>query len=150
MMTSDGPKVVEFNCRFGDPETQVVLPLLNGDFVELLYSAASGKINKDAVMYNGGSSVCVVAASGGYPGKFEKGFVIKGLENAFQNVNVYHAGTKESDGKILTNGGRVLNITSFTEKNDLIVAKRMAYEVLSKINFEGMHYRKDISDKALK
>jgi phosphoribosylamine--glycine ligase len=148
MMTSAGPKVVEFNCRFGDPETQVILPLLDGNFVELLHSAASGKINKDAIKYNGGASVCVVAASGGYPDKFEKGFVINGLENVFPNVNVYHAGTKELDGKILTNGGRVLNITSFTEKNNVIEAKRIAYEALSKINFEGMHYRKDISDKA--
>ncbi len=148
MMTSAGPKVVEFNCRFGDPETQVILPLLDGNFVELLYSAASGKINKDAIKYNGGASVCVVAASGGYPDKFEKGFVINGLENVFPNANVYHAGTKELDGKILTNGGRVLSITSFTEKKNVIEAKRIAYEALSKINFEGMHYRKDISDKA--
>ena len=149
MMTSSGPKVVEFNCRFGDPETQVILPLLDGNFVELLYSAASGKIKKDAVKYNGGASVCVVAASGGYPDTFEKGFVINGLENVFKNVNVYHAGCKELDGKILTNGGRVLNVTSFIEKNNLTDAKKMVYEALSKINFVGMHYRKDISDKAL-
>lgn len=149
MMTNSGPKVVEFNCRFGDPETQVILPLLEGNFVELLYSAASGKINNDAVKYNGGASVCVVAASGGYPDTFEKGFIINGLENVFPNVKVYHAGTKEENGKILTNGGRVLNITSFIEKNNLTDAKKIAYEALSKINFERMYYRKDISDKAL-
>lgn len=150
MMTEDGPMVVEFNCRFGDPETQVVLPLLKGDLVELLSSAANKKLNKDAVKYNGGASVCVVAASGGYPDKFEKGFEIHGLNNLPKNVRVFHAGTKEVDGKILTNGGRVLNITSFTEKNDLKEAKRIAYDSLSKINFDGMHYRKDISDKAIK
>ncbi len=149
MITNDGPKVVEFNCRFGDPETQVVLPLLDGDFCELLYSAACGMLKKDSVKYNGGASVCVVLASGGYPDKFKKGFVINGLKNVFQNVNVYHAGTKEADGEIITNGGRVLNITSFTEKNDLIEAKRTAYEAISKINFTGIHYRKDIADKAI-
>ena len=148
MMTSQGPKVVEFNCRFGDPETQVVLPLLERNFVELLYSAACGKINKETVRYNGGTSVCVVAASKGYPDKFEKGFEIHGLDQVPPKIKVYHAGTKEVDGKILTNGGRVLNVTSFTEKNDLIEAKRIAYGALSKINFDGMHYRKDISDKA--
>ncbi|MCX6168028.1 MAG: phosphoribosylamine--glycine ligase [Ignavibacteriales bacterium] len=150
MMTDSGPKVVEFNCRFGDPETQVILPLLDGNFVELLYSAASGKINKESVWYNGGASVCVVAASGGYPDKFEKGFIITGLENDFPNAKVYHAATKEVNTKIITNGGRVLSVSSFTKKNDLIEAKRISYDAISKINFDGMHYRKDISDKALK
>lgn len=148
MMTNQGPKVVEFNCRFGDPETQVVLPLLEGNFVELLYSAACGKINKEAVKYNGGTSVCVVAASKGYPDKFEKGFEIYGLEQIPQKIKVYYAGTKEVNGKILTNGGRVLNVTSFTEKNDLIEAKRITYDAITNIHFDGMYYRKDISDKA--
>lgn len=149
MMTNQGPKVVEFNCRFGDPETQVVMPLIDGDFVELLYSTACGKINKEAVKYNGGTSVCVVAASKGYPDKFEIGFEIKGLENNQQNIKVFHAGTTEENGKILTNGGRVLNVTSFTEKNNLIEAKGIAYNHIAKIHFEGMYYRKDISDKAI-
>jgi phosphoribosylamine--glycine ligase len=149
MLTDKGPKVVEFNCRFGDPETQVVLPLLNGDFIKFLYSAASGKLDKNAIEYNGGSSVCVVAASGGYPEKFEKGFEITGLDSLPRSVSVYHAGTIRTDGKLLTNGGRVLNVTSFTEKNDLFKAKQIAYDALSKIRFEKMHYRKDISDKAL-
>jgi len=148
MMTDQGPKVVEFNCRFGDPETQVVLPLLDGDFVELLYSSANGKINKDSVKYNGGTSVCVVAVSKGYPDKFEKGFEIHGLEQVPEKIKIYHAGTKYVDGKILTNSGRVLNITSFTEKNDLIEAKRIVYDAIAKIHFDGMYYRKDISDKA--
>jgi phosphoribosylamine--glycine ligase len=150
MLTKDGPKVVEFNCRFGDPETQVVLPLLTGDFLELLSSAANGKINQDAVKYNGGSSVSVVAASGGYPDKFTKGFEIHGLNDVDSNITVYHAGTKEVDGKILTNGGRVINVTSFCETNDLIEAKRIAYSAFSKIYFDRIHFRKDISDKAIK
>ncbi len=150
MMTDEGPKVVEFNCRFGDPETQVVMPLLDGDFIELLNSSASGRINKKAVRYNGGASVCVVASSKGYPGKYEKGFEICGLENLPERTKVYFAGIREENGKLFTDGGRVLNITSFTEKNDLREAKRIAYEALKKISFEGMHYRLDISDKALK
>jgi phosphoribosylamine---glycine ligase len=150
MLTQEGPKVVEFNCRFGDPETQVVMPLLAGDFLELLSSAAKGKINLDAVKYNGGSSVTVVAASGGYPDRFEKGFEIHGLDDVDSNIKVFHAGTKEVEGKIVTNGGRVLNITSFCEKNDLRKAKEIVYGAFPKINFDKMHYRKDISDKALK
>ena len=150
MMTDDGPKVVEYNCRFGDPETQVVLPLLEGDFLELLYSCANGKLENNSVKYNGGASVCVVAASAGYPEKYSKGISIYGLDDLTENVQVYHAGTLEVDGKIVTNGGRVLNITSFTKKNDLKEAKRIAYGAIQKINFDGMQYRKDISDKALK
>jgi len=151
MMTPIGPRVVEFNCRFGDPETQVVLPLLKGDFLELLFSAASGKINKDAVKYNGGASVSVVAASGGYPDKYEKGKEIFGLERFVdsKDVIVFHAGTKEIEGRILTDGGRVLNITSICEENNLSKAKTIAYDAIRKINFDGMQYRKDISDKAI-
>jgi phosphoribosylamine---glycine ligase len=148
MMTAQGPKVVEFNCRFGDPETQVVLPLLDGDFLDLLYSSASGNLNK-SVKYNNGASVCVVAASGGYPDKFKTGFEITGLEAINDSIKVFHAGTKEVDGKIVTNGGRVLNITSVIRENNLTTAKRIVYEAIHEINFDSMHYRKDISDKAL-
>ncbi len=150
MMTAEGPKVVEYNCRFGDPETQVVLNLLNGDFLELLYSTAIGKINTDAVYYNGGSSVSVVVASGGYPDRYDTGFAISGLDDISENVKIFHAGTKELNGKIVTNGGRVLNITSFCEKSDLRYAKKIAYDAIKKIHFDKMHYRKDISDKALR
>lgn len=147
MMTKDGPKVVEFNCRFGDPETQVVLPLLEGNFLELLYSTASDKLNK-SVKYVNGASVCVVAASGGYPDKYTTGFEINGLENESDSIRIYHAGTKEINGKIVTNGGRVLNITSIINENSLSKAKTIVYGAIAKIYFEGMHYRKDISDKA--
>ncbi len=151
MLTSEGPKVVEYNCRFGDPETQAVLPLLDGDFLELLYSASSGEIKKDAVWYNGGSSVCVVAASKGYPESYEKGKEIYGLEHINdEDIIIYHAGTKEENDKLVTNGGRVLGVTSILKENNLSLAKKRSYEALSKIYFDGIYYRKDIADKAIK
>ena len=149
MITSAGPKVIEFNCRFGDPETQAVLPLLNGDFLELLYSAANGNLNKNAVKYNGGSAVCVVAASGGYPEAYKKGFEIKGLESEDEGVVVFQAGTKMQGNKITTNGGRVLGVTSVVQADNLKLAKQKAYNALSNIYFEGIYFRKDIADKAI-
>ena len=150
IFTDKGPKVIEFNCRFGDPETQAVLPLLKGDFLRLLYSAAEGKIDKNIISYNGGASVCVVAASSGYPDSYKKGFEIKGLDNLPDDIIVYHAGTSEADGKIITNGGRVLGVTSVVPENDLVRAKSKAYEALEQINFENIYYRKDIADKAIR
>ena len=149
MITSAGPKVIEFNCRFGDPETQAVLPLLNGDFLELLYSAANGNLNKNAVKYNGGSAVCVVAASGGYPEAYKKGFEIKGLESEDEGVVVFQAGTKMQGNKITTNGGRVLGVTSVVQGDNMKLAKQKAYNALSNIYFEGIYFRKDIADKAI-
>jgi phosphoribosylamine--glycine ligase len=150
IITDEGPKVIEFNCRFGDPETQVVLPILKGDFLHLLYTAAIGNIDKAAVEYNGGSSVCVVAASKGYPDSFEKGFEISGLNEQQADIIIYHAGTKEINGKIVTNGGRVLGITSVLPDFNLMLAKDLAYKALAKINFKNIYYRKDIADKAFK
>jgi len=150
IITDEGIKVIEFNCRFGDPETQVVLPVLKGDLLHLLYTAAIGKIDKAAVEYNGGSSVCVVAASKGYPDTFEKGFDITGLDELRADIIVYHAGTKEVNGKILTNGGRVLGITSVLPDFNLMLAKDLAYKALEGIQFKNIYYRKDISDKAFK
>ena len=149
MLTEKGPKVIEFNCRFGDPETQAVLPLLNGDFLKLLYSAAKGKMDKNIITYNGGSSVCVVAASSGYPDSYKKGFEITGLDDLPEDVIVFHAGTKEKNEKIVTSGGRVLGITSVIQENDLVKAKAKAYEALEKIHFKNIYYRKDIADKAI-
>lgn len=149
ILTSDGIKVIEFNCRFGDPETQAVLPLLKGDFLKLLYSAAEGKLDKNSVSYNGGSAVCVVAASLGYPGQYKKGLEIFGLDEIPENTIVFHAGTKEDNGKILTNGGRVLGVTSVLDENDLPKAKNLAYKALDKIHFSNMYYRRDIADKAI-
>lgn len=151
MMTNEGPKVVEFNCRFGDPETQVVLPLIDGDFLELLYSAAKGKIEKNAIKITRKTSVCVVLASKGYPEKVEKGKEIFGIEeiSKMSDVQIIYAGAKESDNKIFTDGGRVLNIVSTIEGNDLKHCKMNCYNAIAKINFDGMQYRTDIADKAL-
>ncbi|MGD8305999.1 MAG: phosphoribosylamine--glycine ligase [Ignavibacteria bacterium] len=149
ILTDKGPKVIEFNCRFGDPETQAVLALLEGDFLKLLYTAAKGELAKDAVRYNGGSSVCVVAASSGYPESYEKGFEISGLDDIPENTIVYHAGTNEVGGKILTNGGRVLGVTSVLKENNLAEAKKKAYQSLEKIHFKNIYYRTDIADKGI-
>jgi phosphoribosylamine--glycine ligase len=150
MIKDSVPKVIEFNCRFGDPETQVVLPIIEGDLLELLYSAASGNLNKNSVEYSGGCAVCVVASSVGYPDVYKKGFEIMGFDKISKDIIVYHAGTKKIDDKILTNGGRVLGVTSVLEKNDLRLAKKIVYEEIKKIDFEGIYYRKDIADKAFK
>lgn len=150
IITDEGVKVIEFNCRFGDPETQVVLPVIKGDFLHLLYSASLGKIDKAAVEYSGGSSVCVVAASEGYPDSYKKGFEIKGLDEQPADIIVYHAGTREENGKIITNGGRVLGVTSILRDFNLMLAKDKAYKALEKIKFENIYYRKDIADKAFK
>lgn len=150
IITDEGIKVIEFNCRFGDPETQVVLPVIKGDFLSMLYTASLGKIDKAAVDYNGGSSVCVIAASKGYPDSFEKGFEIFGLDVMPADIIVYHAGTKEENGKIFTNGGRVLGVTSVLPDFNLMLAKDKVYETLRKINFKNIYYRKDIADKAFK
>lgn len=150
IITEEGIKVIEFNCRFGDPETQAVLPIVKGNFLQLLHSASLGKIDKAAVEYNGGSSVCVVAASGGYPDSFEKGFEITGLDEQLVGILVYHAGTKEVNGKIITNGGRVLGVTSVLPDFNLMLAKDLAYKALSGIKFKNIYYRNDISDKAFK
>ncbi len=150
MITNDGPKVVEFNCRFGDPETQVVLPLLKGDFLKLIYSSAIGKLDKKAVHYEDGCAVCIVAASKGYPDSYEKGFEITGLDINDNKIFVYHAGTSEADEKVVTNGGRVLGVTAVLNKNDLRNTRDKAYDAIKQIHFEGMYYRNDIANKALK
>ncbi len=148
IIMKDGPKVIEFNCRFGDPETQVVLPLLDGDFLQLLYSAAEGNLDENSVKYSGGSSVCIVAASKGYPDEYKKGFEITGLDSSIENVIIYHAGTKKENDKILTNGGRVLGVTSIINNYDIKLAKEVAYKAINKIHFDGIYFRKDIADKA--
>jgi phosphoribosylamine--glycine ligase len=150
MITNEGPKVVEFNCRFGDPETQVILPLLKGDFLKLLYSSASGKLDKNSVRYEDGCAVCIVAASKGYPDSYKKGFEITGLDINDKKIIIYHAGTDQANDKIVSNGGRVLAVTAVLNKNDLREAREKAYEAIKEIHFEGMYFRKDIAVKALK
>jgi phosphoribosylamine--glycine ligase len=150
MITNEGPKVVEFNCRFGDPETQVILPLLKGDFLKLLYSSASGKLDKNSVRYEDGCAVCIVASSKGYPDSYKKGFEITGLDINDKKIIIYHAGTDQANDKIVSNGGRVLAVTAVLNKNDLREAREKAYEAIKEIHFQGMYYRKDIAVKALK
>lgn len=150
IITKQGPKVIEFNCRFGDPETQAVLPLMEGDMLELLYSSACGRLNKNAVRYSGGSALCVVAASKGYPDKFEKGFEISGLDVVNEkDVIVFCAGVTEDNGTMVSNGGRVLGVTSVMKTNNIKACKETAYKALAKIHFQNMYFRKDIADKAI-
>ncbi|MBZ0200410.1 MAG: phosphoribosylamine--glycine ligase [Ignavibacteriaceae bacterium] len=149
MITETGPKVVEFNCRFGDPETQAVLPLLDGDILKLFYSAADGHLDESSVKYSGGTAICVVAASKGYPDGYEKGFEITGLNLDDKNIVIYHAGTKRSGNKIVTNGGRVIGVTATIPEGDLKKAKEKAYSALSSIKFNGIYFRSDIADKGI-
>ncbi len=149
IQTADGPQVIEFNCRFGDPETQAVLPLLDGDFLELLYSVAKRNLNENAVRYNGAAAVCVVTASAGYPEGYEKGFEISGLEKINSpDIQIIHAGTKREDGKIITNGGRVLNIIAIDRSGNITHCIKRAYDELLKVKYKGIYYRKDIGGKA--
>ena len=140
--TESGIKVIEYNARFGDPETQAVLELIDGRFDMLLLSAAQGTLDKDSVKFLNKFAVAVVVASGGYPGKYEKGKVISGLNNIDEDVKIIHAGTKMENGKITTSGGRVLALVN--SANSLNDAKNKIYTNLEKIHFDGMFYRKDI------
>ena len=150
MINGDSVKVVEFNCRFGDPETQVILPLLDGDLAEIMLACATGILDEVEVAWSDKAAVCVVMASGGYPGSYENGKEISGLEdaNSDEATVVFHAGTKLVDGKIVTAGGRVLGVTS-VDKN-IRDARDRAYAAVEKINFDKVFYRKDIAWRALK
>lgn len=151
MVTSQGPRVLEYNCRLGDPETQPLLMRLKTDLLELLLAAVEERLDEfdGKVEWDPRPAVCVVLASGGYPGKYEKGLRIKGLEEAgkIADTKVFHAGTMLDGDQVRTDGGRVLAVTALGET--LLEAKRRAYEVVGKIEFPGMFYRKDIADKAL-
>ncbi len=149
MLTESGPKVIEYNARLGDPETQAVLVRLESDLVEIFNAIADGSISSRDVRWSADSSVCVVAASNGYPGQFEKGKPIAGLDEAkaTEGVVVFHAGTmRDEQGSFLTSGGRVLNVTARAKTLD--EARARAYEAIGKINFEGIHYRTDIAGHA--
>ena len=150
MIKGDSVKVVEFNCRFGDPETQVVLPLLDGDLAEIMLACATGTLDKAEVAWHDKAAVCVVMASGGYPESYEKGKEITGLAAAEEDkdVVVFHAGTKEAEGKIVTSGGRVLGVTAVDAT--IKAARDRAYSAVEKISFEKNFYRKDIAWRALK
>lgn len=149
MLTPGGVKVIEYNCRFGDPETQVVLPLLKTDLFEIMLAIYEERLEEVDIEWEDGSVACVILASGGYPQKYESGKQIKGLnENGqIENAFIYHAGTKYENGFFLTSGGRVLGVTA--KGMDLQEALDKAYKTVNLISFEGMHYRKDIGKKAL-
>ncbi|SHH71521.1 phosphoribosylamine--glycine ligase [Caloranaerobacter azorensis DSM 13643] len=142
MLTKDGPKVLEFNVRMGDPETEVILPRLKSDIIEVFEKTLSGELIEDDLKWEDKYCVCVVAASRGYPISYEKGKLITGLDRVDKEVIVFHGGTKKVDDKIYTNGGRVLTVTALG--NSLEEAREIAYDNIEKINFENMYYRKDI------
>jgi phosphoribosylamine--glycine ligase len=148
MLTKSGPKVLEFNARFGDPETQVYLTRLENDLVELLDASVSGTLAHVELKWSLQVSVCVVMASGGYPGSYAKGRVIRGLDDAarLSNTKVFHAGTAKSGDQIVTNGGRVLGVTAWAK--DLKGAQAAAYAAVEKIQFDGAQFRHDIAAKA--
>jgi phosphoribosylamine--glycine ligase len=149
MMTARGPMVLEFNCRFGDPETQPILMRMEGDLLEPLEAVVDGRISDGAFRWSHDAAVCVVMASEGYPGSFEAGKRITGLEQAakMKNVEVFHAGTNQREGEFYTSGGRVLGVTA--RAPDLELAVQQAYEAIGQIGFDGAHYRKDIAARAL-
>ncbi|MBI4611043.1 MAG: phosphoribosylamine--glycine ligase [Candidatus Rokubacteria bacterium] len=149
MIARDGPKVLEFNCRFGDPEAQALLPRLGEDLLPLLAAVARGGGLPTAVRWRPAAAVCVVLASGGYPGAYESGKTIAGIEEAeaLAGVTVFHAGTAVKDSLLVTAGGRVLGVTALG--GDIAAAIGRAYEAVGRIGFEGMHYRKDIGRRAL-
>jgi len=150
MMTARGPMVLEFNCRFGDPETQAVLMRLDSDLVDALEASIEGRLSDGVFKWSSDASCCVVMASDGYPGSFVAGKKISGLEQAAQltNVKVFHAGTSKRDDGVYTSGGRVLGVTARAPKLSDAITK--AYEAVDMVHFEGMQYRKDIGARALK
>jgi phosphoribosylamine--glycine ligase len=148
MLTKEGAKVIEYNARFGDPETQVVLPLLDSDLLDILFASLSGELENVDVKWKDKSAVCVIMSSAGYPGPYEKGQVINGLDEVTYPTIVFHAGTTVKDGTTVTNGGRVLGITAIGE--DLKEARELAYQTVERVSFIGAHFRTDIGSKAFR
>lgn len=149
MLTADGPKVIEYNCRFGDPETQVVLPLLESDLLEIMLACTDGLLSEDMVRFQDKSAVCVVMASGGYPEDYQTGFEISGLNEAgaLPDIEIYHAGTRRDGEHIVTAGGRVLGVTATGD--NLLATLDKAYQAVGTIQFSGAHARRDIGAQAL-
>jgi phosphoribosylamine--glycine ligase len=150
MVTKDGPKVLEYNARFGDPETQCILPRLKTDLVNILRSTIDAQLATISIEWDPRPAVCVVLASGGYPGAYKKGIEIKGLNDARQldDVIIFHAGTAEKEGQIVTSGGRVLGVVGLDDTIRHAIDR--TYLAVKMIDFKDMHYRKDIGRKALK
>lgn len=149
MITADGPKVIEFNCRFGDPETQVVLPRLQTDIVDIFEACIAGKLDEQNIVWSDAAAVCVVLAADGYPGNYKKGLEISGIDTVktLPDVFVFHAGTARQDSKLVTAGGRVLGVTALGA--DIKTAIKNTYKAAEQITFPGLHKRKDIGKKAL-
>lgn len=150
MLTTNGPKVLEFNCRFGDPETQPLMMRLQSDLLEVMLAVAEGRLDQIELKWDPRPALCVVASSKGYPGSYPTGLPITGLDDAdaMQDVKVFHSGTAKKDGQIVTDGGRVLAVTALG--NTIADAQKRAYQAMGKIHFEGMHFRKDIGWRAMK
>ncbi len=147
MFTREGPKVLEFNCRFGDPEIQAILPLLDTDLVVSIQACLDGRLSEDSIKIKNKAAVCVVMASGGYPGSYEKGKVIRGLDAVSDEIMVFHAGTKIKNGEVVTSGGRVLGVTAVDDSIQSAIKK--GYEAIGKITFDMAYYRRDIGHRAL-
>ena len=148
MLTKHGPKVIEYNCRFGDPETQVVLPLLESDLVDIMFATRNGTLAETEVKFSSGAACCVIMASQGYPEKYEKGYEISLPNPEPSDTEIYVAGAKLEDGKLLSNGGRVLGVTA--KAADLQSAVDKAYNAVKLVHFGNAFYRNDIGQKALK
>jgi phosphoribosylamine--glycine ligase len=150
MITKKGPMVLEFNVRFGDPETQAILPRLKSDLVDIMLACIDGRLDKTGVEWDKRPCLSVVCASKGYPEEYEKDIEISGLEEAraINDVIIFHAGTRNENGRFFTNGGRVLAVTGLGR--DIKSAQENAYKAIEKIRFKGMHYRKDIGNRAIK
>ncbi len=149
MLTNTGPKVIEYNCRFGDPETQAIIPLLQSDLLEIMLACTEGRLHPDMITLRKAATACVILASGGYPGWYSKGLPISGLDGLaeFSDISVCHAGTQLKDGVLCTSGGRVLSITALA--STLEKALDLAYCAVDRVHFDEMCYRKDIGKKAL-
>ncbi|MEE8194312.1 MAG: phosphoribosylamine--glycine ligase, partial [Dehalococcoidales bacterium] len=144
MITDDGPKVMEFNARFGDPETQVILPRLKTDLLDIILGVADNELRQVDIEWSNDACVGVVMASGGYPGGYKKGFPISGLDDLDRDILVFHAGTSlDSEGKVVTSGGRVLTVVATA--STIAEAREKVYNNIGRIHFEGCHYRKDIA-----
>jgi len=148
MITSEGPRVIEFNCRFGDPEIQAIVPTMQDDLLQLMLDTAAGDLTRWKDLRFEGAAVCVVMASGGYPGSYRKGYRIDGLEQQIPGSVIFHAGTRREDSRVVTDGGRVLGVTGFG--SDVAEARRRAYRAVKSINFQDARYRSDIAHRALR
>jgi phosphoribosylamine--glycine ligase len=150
MMTARGPQVLEFNARFGDPETQAILVRLESDLVDALDACIDGTLSETEMRWAPGASACVVASSAGYPGSYKTGLPIAGLDTAanVDGVVVFHSGSSQADGQILTGGGRVLGVTAAAPSLEEALAR--AYQAMAEIHFDGIYYRRDIGHRALR